>query len=130
MPKRLSLESAKKILIIEDDKDLVELIKYNLEKMGFDSSAAYNGQEGLERTKSEKPDLIILDLMLPVIDGYEFLKIIKEDPAYATIPIIILSAKVSPGAVIKGFRLGAADYIPKPFNVGELISKVKDSLGA
>ena len=105
------------------------MVKYNLEKMGMEVFEAYSGQEGIDLARNKSADLIILDLMLPQIDGYEVLRILKEDKNFFDIPVIILSAKVSAGAVIKGFQMGASDYIPKPFSIDELTSKVKEFLG-
>ena len=122
------METEKKIMIIENDKDLAELIKYNLEKMGLQVIEAENGEKGLDLARTHNPDLIILDLMLPKIDGFEVLKILKEDKSISEIPVMILSAKVSPSAIIKGFHSGALDYIPKPFSVGELVLKIKNIL--
>jgi DNA-binding response OmpR family regulator len=122
------MNDRKKIIIIEDDRDIVKLVKYNLEKLGMEVFEAYNGQEGLDLARGKSADLIILDLMLPQIDGYEVLKNLKEDKNITDIPVIILSAKVSAGAVIKGFQMGASDYIPKPFSIDELASKVKGLL--
>ncbi len=118
----------KKILIIEDDKDIARLISYNLGKDGFEIVEAYDGESGLSLADAERPDLIILDLMLPEIDGYGVLNILKKNRSNKHIPVIIISAKVSPGAIIKGFQSGAIDYMPKPFSVGELTFKVRNIL--
>ena len=123
------MKDRKKILIIEDDRDIVRLVKYNLEKLGMEVFEAFNGQEGLDLARDKSADLIILDLMLPQIDGYEVLEALKEDKNILDIPVIILSAKVSAGAIVKGFQMGASDYIPKPFSIDELTSKVKEFLG-
>jgi DNA-binding response OmpR family regulator len=119
------MEELKKIIIIEDDKDINELIAYNLRRAGFLVEQAFDGEKGLSMVKKNSPALIILDIMLPKMDGYDFLGKIKKDDSISNIPVIIVSAKNSPGAIIRGFNLGAADYIPKPFNIGELILKVK-----
>lgn len=118
----------REILIIEDDLDIASLLKYNLERIGVESLLAYDGEEGLRLLKENMPDLILLDLMLPKIDGYAVLAAIKENILFSDIPVIILSAKVSPGAIVKGFQLGAVDYILKPFNVGELVLRVSELL--
>lgn len=122
------MDARRKIIVIEDDRDIVKLVKYNLEKAGMQVLEAYSGQEGLDLARNESADLIILDLMLPQIDGYEVLKNLREDINISDIPVIILSAKVSAGAVIKGFQMGASDYIPKPFSIDELVSKVSGLL--
>jgi DNA-binding response OmpR family regulator len=117
-----------KILIIEDDRNIARLINHNLAKAGFEVFEAYEGESGLKLVRQLHPHLVILDLMLPQIEGYEVLRILKEDTAVSQIPVIILSAKISPGAIIKGFQMGALDYIPKPFSVGELTTKVSEVL--
>jgi DNA-binding response OmpR family regulator len=122
------MEYKKTVIVIEDDKDIAGLLRYNLEKIGVDSLLAYDGEEALRLLKENLPDLILLDLMLPKIDGYELLGAIKENALLAGVPVVIVSAKVNPGAIVKGFRMGAADYFPKPFRVGELILKVKNLL--
>ena len=116
------------VIIIEDDLDIASLLKYNLEKIGVESLLAYDGEEGLRLIKENMPDLIILDLMLPKIDGYAVLAAIKENILLSDVPVIILSAKVTPGAILKGFHMGAIDYIPKPFNIGELVLRVSELL--
>jgi DNA-binding response OmpR family regulator len=122
------MNSKKRIAIIEDDQDIVELIKYNLEKIALEVIEAYDGEEGLNLVKTKLPDLIILDLMLPKIDGYEVLRILKKEDILSNIPVVILSAKVFPAAIIKGFKMGVVDYIPKPFSIGELIGKIEELL--
>ena len=119
---------AKTIIIIEDDKDIANLLHYNIQRIGVKLLLAYDGEEGLRLIRENMADLIILDLMLPKRDGFDILSIIKEDAVYCDVPVLILSAKINPGAIIRGFRMGAVDYIPKPFNVGELLLKVKEVL--
>jgi DNA-binding response OmpR family regulator len=115
---------SKKVLIVEDDQDISLLVKHNLQKIGLEVFEADDGAKGLSLVKSLNPDLVILDLMLPSIDGFEFLRQLKRDEESVNIPVIIMSAKTGPGAIIKAFHLGIADYLPKPFNIGELISRV------
>jgi two-component system response regulator VicR len=122
------MKNKNKAIVIEDDKDIANLLKYNLEKIGVESFLAYDGEEGLRLVKENMPDLIILDLMLPKIDGYAVLSAIKDNIFLSDVPVIILSAKVNPGAIVKGFRMGAVDYIPKPFNVGEFVLRVRELL--
>ena len=114
-----------KILIIDDEKDIVELLQYNLEKEGYKISCAYSGEECLENIETELPDLILLDLMLPEIDGIEVCKIIKKDSATSNIPIIMLTAKGDETDIVLGLELGADDYITKPFSIRELLARVK-----
>ena len=116
------------ILIIEDEKDIVEAVEYNLKKEGFNVSRAYDGRNGLKQARDKLPDLIILDLMLPVISGIEVCKILKKEPATANIPIVMLTAKESETDKVLGLELGADDYITKPFSMRELIARIKTIL--
>jgi len=119
----------KTILIIEDDKFLRELIVQKLVKEGCNTSEAIDGEEGIKKVKEEKPDLVLLDLILPGIDGFEVLSKMKEDPALAQIPVIILSNLGQKDDVEKGLKLGAVDYLIKAhFTPGEIIDKVKNAL--
>ncbi|MEE9514741.1 MAG: response regulator [Candidatus Brocadiales bacterium] len=115
----------KYILIIEDEKDLVELIQYNLEKEGFKVVYAYDGEGGLQIARSRHPSLVLLDLMLPRLDGLEVCRRLKQDPKTADIPIIILSVKDSEADVVAGLELGVDDYVTKPFSPRILTSRVK-----
>lgn len=120
---------AKTILIIEDDKFLRELIAQKILKEGYNVSEALDGEEGMKKIKEEKPDLILLDLILPGIDGFEILSKIKEDPSLSSIPVIILSNLGQREDVEKGMKLGAIDYLIKAhFTPGEIIDKIKTSL--
>jgi two-component system, OmpR family, alkaline phosphatase synthesis response regulator PhoP len=114
-----------KILIVDDEKDILELIQYNFEKEGYLVNCASSGEQCLEYLKSEIPDLILLDLMLPEINGIEVCKILKKDSATSRIPIIMLTAKGEDTDIIVGLELGADDYITKPFNLRELLARVK-----
>lgn len=115
-----------KILIIEDDKFLRELIARKLTGENFEIAEAVDGENGLKMVKEEKPDLILLDLILPGIDGFEVLAKMKEDPALASIPVIILSNLGQREDVERGLKLGAVDYLVKAhFTPNEIIAKVK-----
>ncbi len=114
-----------KILVIEDEKDIVELITYNLGKNGFLVDYAYNGEEGLKKIRTTKYDLILLDIMLPGIGGFELCKLLKEDPESSEIPIIFLTARTLEADKVLGLELGADDYITKPFSPRELIARIK-----
>jgi two-component system, OmpR family, alkaline phosphatase synthesis response regulator PhoP len=114
-----------KILVIDDEKDIVELIVYNLEKEGFSVLKAYDGEEALRIVKEQRPDLLILDLMLPKISGLDVCKSIRNNPATARTPIIMLTAKADEVDKIVGLEMGADDYITKPFSVKELIARVR-----
>jgi DNA-binding response OmpR family regulator len=115
----------KKILLIEDDSDLFALLKYNLEKEGFQLVGAQTGKGAVELCRRERPDLIILDIMLPDSDGLDICKGIRSQPELAPIPVIFLTARASETDRIVGLELGANDYIVKPFFVRELIARIK-----
>ncbi len=115
----------KKILLIEDDTDLFALLKYNLEKEGFQMVGAQTGKGAVELCRRERPDLVLLDIMLPDSDGLDICKGIRSHPELAHIPIIFLTARASETDRIVGLELGANDYIVKPFFVRELIARIK-----
>ena len=120
---------AKKILIVEDDKFLRELISQKLLKEGYDISEAVDGEKGLKAIKDEKPDLVLLDLILPGMDGFEVLMKIKEDSSLTQVPIIILSNLGQKDDIERGLKLGAIDYLIKAhFTPGEIIEKIKGVL--
>jgi two-component system alkaline phosphatase synthesis response regulator PhoP len=124
-PAPASYMSQETILLIEDEKNIVELVKYNLEQEGFRFSAALKGDTGLELARKNKPDLIIMDLMLPEIDGLEICKILKQNEKTSSIPIIMLTAKGEETDRIVGLEVGADDYVTKPFSPRELVARVK-----
>jgi DNA-binding response OmpR family regulator len=115
----------RKILIIEDDKDIVEMLDYNLKEEGYDTISALNGEQGIALAGKERPDLIILDIMLPIMDGFEVCRTLKNDDRVAQIPIIILSAKSQETDKVVGLELGADDYVTKPFSPRELIARTR-----
>ena len=114
-----------KILIIDDEQDIVELLSYNLEKEGFSIVKTYDGEAALELVRSQKPDLIILDLMLPKMNGIDVCRALRSNPETARLPIIMLTAKGDEVDKIIGLEIGADDYITKPFSVKELIARVR-----
>ena len=114
-----------KILIVEDEKDIVKMLDYNLKKEGFKPLLAYDGEEALDLAEEERPGLIILDLMLPGIDGLEVCKILKKNNKTSSIPIIMLTAKSQESDKVVGLELGADDYVTKPFSPRELIARIK-----
>ncbi|MGC8555121.1 MAG: response regulator [Candidatus Acidulodesulfobacterium sp.] len=116
------------VLIIDDEPDLVELLKYNLAKEGYKVEFAFNGFDGLRASEVFKPDLLILDIMLPDINGYEVCKRIKRTANFSAVPIIFLSAKQEEVDKVLGFESGAEDYITKPFSVAELLARVRTIL--
>ena len=115
----------KKILVADDEKDIVELIAYNLEQEGFAVCKAFDGRKAWEMVNADKPDLVILDLMMPLMPGMEVCRMIRRQAETAAIPIIMLTAKTDPVDKILGLEIGADDYITKPFHVRELIARVR-----
>src|SRR3954453_737025 len=115
----------KKILLIEDDADLFSLLKYNLEKEGFSLSGQHTGKGAIDLCRQQRPDLILLDIMLPDSDGLEICKGIRKDHDLAATPVIFLTARASETDRIVGLELGANDYVVKPFFVRELIARIK-----
>ncbi|MDD5492735.1 MAG: response regulator [bacterium] len=119
---------AKRILVVEDEPDIAEVIKQRLAGAGFEVMIAEDGYMGLETARREKPDLIILDLMLPKIEGYKVCRMLKFDKEYSYIPIIILTARSQPVEEETGYATGANLYLTKPFDGNELTAKVKELL--
>ena len=115
----------KKILIVDDDPDQREVIRSSLKEAGFEISTATNGVEGLEKARSESPDLIILDVMMPKMDGFAVCVTLREDDATASIPILMLTGLCSYISQLTGFESGATDYLVKPFESEQLVSKVE-----
>ncbi|MCX5869377.1 MAG: response regulator [Deltaproteobacteria bacterium] len=116
------------ILIVEDDENIQQLVGYNLAKAGFQVLYAENGEQALASVKRELPDLMVLDIMLPSLNGFEVCKILRKDPQTKALPIIMLTAKGEESDVTAGLDLGADDYITKPFSPKILISRIKAAL--
>lgn len=116
---------AKKILVVDDEKPISDIVKFNLDKEGYDVVTAYDGEEALKKVEAESPDLILLDLMLPKIDGLEVARQIRKEH---DTPIIMLTAKDSEIDKVLGLELGADDYVTKPFSNRELVARVKANL--
>ena len=114
-----------KILIVEDEEDVTELIRYNLAKEGFDCGVAYNGTEALSMAQANLPDLLLLDLMLPEINGLDVCKSFKSNPQTKHIPIVMVTAKSDETDIVTGLELGADDYITKPFSPKVLVARVR-----
>ena len=114
-----------KILVIEDEPDILEVIQYNLEREGCTVLVCRDGEQGLSRMRTDDPDLVILDLMLPGMDGVELCRRAKADPVTRAIPILMVTAKSEESDVVLGLGLGAEDYLSKPFSPRELIARVK-----
>jgi len=119
----------KKILVVEDEKDMTETLAFRLESNDYEVVKAYDGQEALEKVRKEKPDLIILDLMLPKIDGYKVCRMLKFDEKYKSIPIIMLTARAQETDKKMGEEVGADAYITKPFESRDLLEKIKRFVG-
>jgi two-component system alkaline phosphatase synthesis response regulator PhoP len=117
--------SPKKILVVDDEVDLVETVRFPLEMEGFDVLVSYNGEDALNQARKENPDLIILDLMLPKLDGYKVCRLLKFDERYKHIPILMLTAKTQEKDKTLGMETGADEYITKPFEMDYLMEKVK-----
>jgi DNA-binding response OmpR family regulator len=114
-----------KILVVEDETDLREVLSYNLTRDGYRVVTAENGAEGLRKARKEAPDLLLLDLMLPDLDGVEICRRLKKDPLTATLPIIMVTAKSEEPDVVLGLGVGADDYVTKPFSPRTLLARVK-----
>ena len=114
-----------KFLIVEDEEDVLELVRYNLEKNGYLTECAMTGREALSRAKSGVPDLVLLDLMLPQIDGLEVCRLLKADAETAALPVVMLTAKGTEADIVAGLEMGADDYITKPFSPRVLLARVK-----
>ncbi|QXM07063.1 response regulator transcription factor [Crassaminicella indica] len=113
------------VLIIEDEINIIELLRINLENYGFDVMTAMTGEEGLEKTLKEFPDIILLDIMLPGMDGFEICKRIRREKTTSKIPIIMLTAKSEEMDKVLALEIGADDYITKPFGIRELVARIK-----
>jgi DNA-binding response OmpR family regulator len=118
----------KKILVVDDDADLVELLSFNLKKAGFAIGTAFDGIEAIKKARSIAPDLILLDLMLPELDGFAVCEILRRDSATASIPVIMLTALSGELGRLTGLDSGANDYVTKPFSLKQLVSKVDEFL--
>jgi DNA-binding response OmpR family regulator len=120
--------SAKKVLIVEDEVDLVETIRFLLEREGYRVLISGDGEDGLHQARRESPDLIILDIMLPKLDGYKVCGQLKSDKRYKQIPILMLTARAQQKDRVLGMEAGADEYIIKPFDLAAFIEKVKTYL--
>jgi DNA-binding response OmpR family regulator len=114
-----------KVLVVEDERDLREVLSYNLTREGYKVIAAETGGEGLKRARKDVPDLLLLDLMLPDLDGLEICRRLKRDPVTSSLPIIMVTAKGEESDVVLGLGVGADDYVTKPFSPKELLARVK-----
>lgn len=115
----------KKILAVDDERHIVRLVEVNLQRAGYEVVTAYDGKEALEKVQSENPDLIVLDVMMPYMDGFEVLKNLKANETTRDIPVIMLTAKAQDADVFRGWQSGVDCYLTKPFNPMELLTFVK-----
>ncbi|MDX2066640.1 MAG: response regulator [Fimbriimonadaceae bacterium] len=114
-----------KVLVCDDERHIVRLIQVNLERQGYQVVTAYDGKEGLEKIRAEKPNLVVLDVMMPYMDGFEVLKALRREPETENLPVIMLTAKAQDKDVFEGYHYGADMYLTKPFNPIELVTFVK-----
>ncbi len=117
---------AKKILVVDDESNIVDILRFNLQREGYEVVAAYDGQEGLEKARSESPDLILLDVMLPLMDGFQVCEELRKTDRLT--PIIMLTAREEERDRVMGLELGADDYVVKPFSVRELLARVRTNI--
>lgn len=122
------MKATTKILVVDDEPDAVDLVEFNLRGAGFDVVTAADGAEAIRKARSFTPDLILLDVMLPELDGLEVCKLLRRDPATSAVPIIMLTAKAAEIDRVLGLELGADDYVTKPFSPRELVLRVKSLL--
>ena len=114
-----------KVLLLEDEQDVAELIRYNLVKEGYDVLVSCNGAEALRLAREHRPDVILLDIMVPQLNGWEVCRRLKQDADLASIPVIMVSGRVDEGDKVLGFELGADDYVTKPFSPRELLARIR-----
>jgi two-component system, OmpR family, alkaline phosphatase synthesis response regulator PhoP len=117
-----------RILVVDDEKDILELVEYNLSKEGYSVACVTTGELALDAIEREKPDLVLLDLMLPGVDGYEVVRRLRQDPETAGIPVIMLTARGEESDVVAGLELGAEDYVTKPFSPTVLAARIRNVL--
>ena len=116
---------AKKILVVDDERHIVRLVEVNLTRAGYEILTAYDGVEALEKVKADKPDMIVLDVMMPRMDGFEVLKRLQADAGTQDIPVIMLTAKAQDADIFRGWSSGVSSYLTKPFNPRELLTFVE-----
>jgi two-component system alkaline phosphatase synthesis response regulator PhoP len=114
-----------RVLLLEDEQDVAELIRYNLVREGYEVVVSGNGAEALRLAREHRPDVILLDIMVPQLNGWEVCRRLKQDPALSTIPVIMVTGRVDEGDKVLGFELGADDYVTKPFSPRELIARIR-----
>ena len=117
--------SRQSVLIVEDERDLVEVLQYNLEREGYEVAVARDGQDGLAKARSTLPDLVLLDLMLPVMDGLAVCRELRADPRTKSVRVLMLTARSEEVDEVVGFHMGADDYVTKPFKLKPLLSRIR-----
>ena len=117
--------SAEHILVVDDEEDILELVSYNLAKAGYRVTKAASGEEALKSARAKPPDLVLLDLMLPGVDGFEVCNTLKRDPRTANVPVVMLTARGEEPDIVAGLELGADDYITKPFSPRVMIARIR-----
>jgi two-component system response regulator MtrA len=122
-------EQPKRILVADDEPDVRELVVYRMKRSGYDVIEAKNGEEAFELAVANVPDLVVADVMMPRVNGYELTRRLRADPTTKRIPIILLTAKSQEADISQGFAAGADDYLKKPFNPDELVARVRAVLG-
>lgn len=120
-----NMAQGKKVLAVDDERHIVRLIQVNLERAGYQVATAFDGPEALKKVETDKPDLIVLDVMMPRMDGFEVLKRLQANPETREIPVVMLTAKAQDADVFRGWSSGVSAYLTKPFNPLELITFVK-----
>jgi DNA-binding response OmpR family regulator len=121
----VSAQRAERVLVIDDEQDVAELIRYNLAKEGYDVRVARNGTDGLSQAKESRPSLILLDIMVPQLNGWEVCRRLKRDPDTRDVPVIMVTGRVEEGDKVLGFEMGADDYVTKPFSPRELLARMR-----
>ncbi len=127
-PRGVKGRNMKRILIVDDEQDIVESLKFVLESSGFECYCAYNGEDGLNLAREIEPDLIILDVMMPKINGFKICRLLKYDVKYKNIPILMVTARSQTEDKLIGEETGVDEYITKPFDLNEIVKKVEDHL--
>ncbi len=123
------MADSKRILVIDDEPDVLDTIRVGLEIAGFEVLGGYDGQEGLELARAERPSLILLDVQMPKLNGFQVCRELKQDPDTNAIPVIFLSARTDQSSQFWGKETGALDYICKPFAIRDLVEKINEVLG-
>jgi two-component system alkaline phosphatase synthesis response regulator PhoP len=127
-PRRLASAGARpssRVLVIEDERDVAELLRYHLAREGYDVRLSASGVEGIREAKESRPDMVLLDIMVPELNGWEVCRRLKQDPDLRGIPVIMVTGRVEEGDKVLGFEMGADDYVTKPFSPRELLARVR-----